>query len=370
MDAARLARWERSLRPAMTRLPAPLAVRLYSAGRRAFLKALLKSAPPPVDPPAALRRRLWGIEFRSPLLNAAGVFKNGEGYAVAAAQGAGAYLAGTTTARPREGNARALVRHPFAPYPRSRAASNWLGLPNEGDARVARRMRSLARVPGCPIGASLAADPTMREDASLRALVKSMHDYARAGADFIEINESCPNTVEGTPQQDGLARRLAFVQRRFLHKRSRFVPVIVKFSNDTQPEQVGPLVDLLLDLGFDGVNFGNTSTQYAALQEAIHPRERRLYTHFTRTFGGGVSGAPLKRSSLALCTRAVRRVRSRDVLREFHVIRTGGIEGAKDVRESLRAGIALCEWYTGYFEGFAQHGHDVYRDLYGKLARR
>jgi hypothetical protein len=47
---------------------------------------------------------------------------------VAARQGAGGWLAGSTTARPRAGNAGT----PFVPYPRSGAASNWLGLPNPG----------------------------------------------------------------------------------------------------------------------------------------------------------------------------------------------------------------------------------------------
>ena len=126
----RLASWERRFRPLLSAIPPWLAVRLYSAARRRFLAALA-AAPPEraVDPPVR-QRQLWGLRFRGPLFNAAGMFKRGEGYELASRQGAAAYLAGTSTARARNGNTYRGTDWPFAPYPRSAAASNWLGLPN------------------------------------------------------------------------------------------------------------------------------------------------------------------------------------------------------------------------------------------------
>jgi hypothetical protein len=38
--------------------------------------------------------------------------------------GAGAFLAGTTTATARIGNSYGITKHPFFPYPNSGAASN------------------------------------------------------------------------------------------------------------------------------------------------------------------------------------------------------------------------------------------------------
>src|SRR3990167_4919584 len=115
-----------------------------------------------------------------------------------------------------------------------------------------------------------------------------MRLYEKASVDFIEINESCPNTQHGRPQDDDLANRLNYIKQNFLDRRVRRLPVIVKFSNDTQVEQVPTLMDLLFENSFDGVNFGNTSTAYDKRRENIAQSERKLYDFFTKTFCGGV----------------------------------------------------------------------------------
>ena len=363
MKAETLASFEAKLRPLLTRLPPWLAVRVYSRGRRFFLRSFSLRPPTEAVEVAGRERTLWGLRFRSPLCNAAGMFKYGEGYELAARQGAGAYLAGTTTHQPRAGNRKGGVTQPFAPYPRSRAASNWLGLPNPGHRAVAERLATVERRDGCPIGASVAAcpDPAVADEEKLDQLVAGMELYEDAGVDFLEMNESCPNTEAG---ESDLRGRLALLSERFLGRRRRPLPVIVKLSCDTAPEQVEALVTMLVELGFDGVNFGNTSTEYALHRPRIAPAETRLYDFFTRTYGGGVSGHPLKEISLRLAELAVRTVRSLAPDHEFHVVRTGGIEDAGDVQRSEEVGVALNQWYSGYFEAFAGHGHDLYRQFF------
>jgi dihydroorotate dehydrogenase len=302
--------------------------------------------------------------------NGAGLFKNGEGYPLTVAQGAGWYLAGTTTGQPWAGNRwgfRGLgVAQPFAPYPRSAAASNWLGLPNDGTPAVAQRLETMlrhGRQEGVPVGASVAATPGLDEEARLAELVAGMAAYGAAGVDFLEINESCPNTAEGRPQDSSLARRLEVVGERFLRQRTRPLPVIVKLSCDTPLEQLPDLLALLVKAGFDGINFGNTSCDYPGLRPALDPRERRLYDFFTRRFGGGVSGRPLRARSLELVRTAAEILAAKPPPQEFHVLRTGGVESGEDVAASLAAGASLCGWYTGYFEGLSRHGHGVYRAI-------
>ncbi|MCG8457991.1 MAG: hypothetical protein MI919_17075, partial [Holophagales bacterium] len=230
-----------------------------------------------------------------------------------------------------------------------------------------------ATVPRCPIGASLSADPGELPAArKLDELEAGLRAYAEAGCDFLEINESCPNTEESRDDEAGglfdkLVERLRHVSSRFLARRDRPLPVIVKFSTDTDPEQIPHLLDVLLELGFDGVNFGNTSTDYAAIRSRVRPEERRLYDHFVARYGGGVSGRPLKGRSLALVRAAADYLVEADVEREFHVVRTGGVETAADVTASLAAGASLVQWYTGYFEAFARYGHRVYHELYEGL---
>lgn len=363
MSASLLARLDSIVRPLAVRLPAPLAVRLYAEGRRIFLSRLVRERPQAWTPPETFRRVLWGIPFRSPLMNAAGMFKNGEGYEVTALQGAGAYLAGTTTTFARQGNNRAGVRLPFAPYPASGAASNWLGLPNKGHAAAAGKLAALPRINGCPVGISIMSAPESSGRRALEELAEALTMYDRAGVDFVELNESCPNAGHAHTGMEELAGRLEFLSREILRKRTRMLPVIVKFSNDTQPGQVPALVDMLATLQYDGINFGNTSTAYAQHRPDIVPAEQPLYDYFTSTFGGGLSGRPLAASSLRLASAAVQHLYTHPAGREFHVIRTGGIETANDLAASEQAGIALNQWYTGYFERFATAGHALYRRI-------
>ncbi len=331
----------------------------------------------PVD---RLAVELWhGVRFRSPLLNAAGMFKRGEGYELVSAQGAGGYLAGTTTASPRAGNRAQKVLHPFAPYPRSGAASNWLGLPNPGHEAVAHRLATLDRIPGCPVGASVAAVVAAGQDpdAAEEGLVSGLQVYEQAGVDFLELNESCPNTEEKASEEesagedaswDQLALRLANLRERFLDRRTRPLPVVVKLSCDTPIASVPRVIGLLVDHGFDGINLGNTSVRYDALRDAIDRREQSLYDHFTRTFGGGLSGRPLHGPMLDLVRAAREAVDRLRPSKPFAVIATGGIETAGGVAAAQAAGADLCQWYTGYFDAFGRYGHRLYERIYDALA--
>lgn len=366
MKASTLAAWERHVRPFLSLLPSSWALSLYSQGRQDFLKKLQEEIPEPEEvytPPEDLSKKLWGIRFRAPLMNAAGMFKNGECYELAAKQGAGAYLAGTGTWNLRGGNAKDGITLPFVPYPASHAASNWLGLPNDGDEMNSERASNLERIADCPVGWSIMGSPDLQGEDKLLFLVLGMRRYNGAGVDFLEINESCPNTAHGKPQDDDLAKRLVYIKNHFLEQRTRHLPVIVKFSTDTDKEQLPALLDMLFQLGYDGINLGNTSTQYAQRRELIAPSEHVLYDFFTTTFGGGVSGQPLREASLELASRAVEYIRAGPPSQEFHVIRTGGIATAKDIQNSERAGISLNQWFTGYFEGFAKQGHAVYKQI-------
>ncbi len=362
-----LTKFESKFRPfAPLILPPKQNVSLYSKGRLHFMKMLenenLGSFGFPS--PKSLKRVLWGIEFQSPIFNAAGMFKNGECYELVARQGAGAYIAGTTTSNARVGNTKEGIHLPFVPYPRSKSASNWLGLPNHGDEIVAQRLSQLKRFMNCPVGVSTMTSPDLQGEERLTALVNGLALYAEAGVDFIEINESCPNTGHAKLKDDSLASRLLFIKENFLDVRQSRLPVIVKFSNDVEISRVPELLDLLFENNFDGVNFGNTSTNYEKRKHYIHPKEQRLFEYYTKTFGGGISGRPLAVDSLVLASSAVDYVRNSKPKQEFHIIRTGGISSAEDLIASEAAGVSLNQWFTGYFDKFSDHGHELYMQLY------
>jgi len=377
MKATTLANWESRLRPLITRLPPKMVVSRYSKGRLDFLERLKEEVPTETFvPPENLSRELWGIRFRTPIMNAAGMFKNGECYEMVASQGTGAYLGGTGTWNSRRGNMQKEgpgkgIYLPFVPYPRSHSASNWLGLPNDGDEVNSQRAAQLERVADTPIGWSIMGSPDFQGEEKLRCLVEGMRLYDQAGVDFLEINESCPNVhvfvQDARHELREIKLRLGHIKYRFLEERTRRLPIIVKFSNDTSVSHIPEILDILFYLGYDGVNFGNTSTDYSQRREEIDKTERKLYDFYVHTFGGGVSGRPLRESSLELASRAVEYLKAGPPSQEFHVIRTGGIETLEDIQESERAGISLNQWFTGYFENFAQHGHDVYRELFNTV---
>jgi dihydroorotate dehydrogenase len=359
-----IARFDHYARPVVSALSPQLSTQVYSSARNVFLGALTAEKPDYIELPDEEVRTLWGLHFRCGLMNAAGMFKNGEGYLTSLRQSAGGYLAGTTTAFKRDGNLKNGVRKPFAPYPHSRAASNYLGLPNDGHAEVARRMTTFVHRENFPIGASLMTAPESRGMQAVVELVEGMKLYDEAGVNFLEINESCPNVAHGEATLEAITERLEYISGVFLKRRMRSVPVVVKFSTDTAIADVEPLLAMLITLGYDGVNFGNTSTNYAEHRTAIHTQDHAAFDYFTSTFGGGVSGEPLKTSSLALVRAAHECVAHKNPQHEFHIIRTGGIRSLQDVEESFEAGASLCQWYTGYFERFAEAGHQLYKTIF------
>lgn len=372
MKATTLASIERYFRKPITAyLPSKFVISKYSKERQDFLKKLEEDIPKEsYIPPESLSCDLWGIKFRSPIINAAGMFKNGECYETVYRQGAGGFLGGTGTWNSREGNIwinpknkNDIIYLPFTPYPRSNSSSNWLGLPNNGDEANSIKIKNFKRIEGFPIGWSVASSPDKKEEEKLECLVKGMKNFDDARIDWLEINGRCPNTVHDD-EYDKLEIMLEYVSDNFLMKRKRHLPVVVKFSNDTRLEDVPYILDLLFDLRFDGVNFGNTSQNYEKHREKIHSKERKLYDFFTKSIGGAISGEPLKEDSLALCKTAINYKRKRGSVQEFHVIRTGGIETIKDIQESERVRISLNQWYTGYFENFSKHGHSIYKWLF------
>ena len=369
-SSERLAKLDRIGRPFLSMLSPRFFIDFYSRSRRDFLMRLSDDEPRNIDLDSWIKPvKFWDIDFNTPLFNAAGMFKSGKGFNMCALQGAGAWLAGTSTSHPRAGNKRNEILHPFLTLPRTNSAVNWLGLPNDGHSALAGKIQKIEKVKGCPIGVSVSADPGENSITALPLLVDGMKMLVGAGADFIELNESCPNVVHSANcSSEGLdsemLERLEFLKDKFLKNRYKNTPVIVKYSVDTEPELLTKLIPLLIELGFDGINLGNTSTTYKQYLPLIHKREQAAFSYFTTNFGGGVSGKLIKEKSLNLCRQASSVLSNINLKKEFHIIRTGGIENAEDLIESKNAGVSLNQWYTGFFENFSLNGHKLYKKIF------
>ena len=364
-----ISRLDSKIRPLLSTLPPFFISYLYSTARKYFLKKLAEEKPK-LDLVIPLRpRKLWDIDFGSNLFNAAGMFKLAEGYQMCYQQGAGAYLAGTVTSFGRKGNKKFGITHPFLSYPKSFTASNWMGLPNPGSEVIAKAISTIEKKKFCPIGVSISKNPDMDTQESLNLLVKDLFLFEKANVDFIEINESCPNVKHNICKNDhclgnDLIERLEFISINFLKKRNRKLPVIVKLSNDTDISLIPEILDALFVLNYDGINFGNTSTKYEEIKGKIIKSELKFFDYFTTNFGGGVSGLPLKESSLTLCQLAMDYHHKHLPKQEFNVIRTGGIFSKDDLLDSDKCGILLNQWFTGYFHNFSIYGHKLYQSIY------
>ncbi|MBX3042701.1 MAG: hypothetical protein KIT33_01255 [Candidatus Kapabacteria bacterium] len=364
-----LAKIDRLFRPIASLMSPGFYIDFYSRARRDFLYRLSNDEPRNLDIENWKKPvKLWDIEFNNPIFNAAGMFKSGNGYQMSALEGAGAWLAGTSTSNPRAGNKKFDILHPFLSLPRTKSALNWLGLPNDGHIALAGKIKRFEKIKGCPVGVSVSADPGDSGALALKNLVEGMKILHQSGADFIELNESCPNVPHHdnnseTGLDNEMINRLEYIKDNFISQSNSKVPLIVKYSVDTKPELLDELIPMLIDMGFSGINLGNTSISYEDYMEFINPKELTSFKYFTENFGGGVSGKLIAAKSLNLTIKAARILKSLQTRNEFHIIRTGGIENSKDVQQTLDAGASLMQWYTGYFENFSIFGHKVYKNI-------
>lgn len=351
------------LRPLAVRwLPCWLTTYSYANGRKRFLKILAKELPDLPSPPPTAARTYWGLTFQSSIFNAAGMFKDGSGWQTMARQGGGAFLAGSVSLKPRSGNKKLGIWHPFTPYPRSHAALNWMGLPNPGLDAIISKLQAQNHPRNCPLGVSVVPSAGLESEDEVTDMAETIIRLVDHGVDFFEVNVSCPNTAQRLDLNSTLAPRLESLKDAISQRSGGDIkqPLIVKLSTDTNPIQIPELIDLLVKFNYSGINLGNTSTNYITHSTAIDPAELPLYLWYTNTFGGGLSGRPLKDASLELTTAAAKYLRMNPPKHEFHIIRTGGIENPKDLEDSLGAGASLVQWFTGYFEAFCQRGHHLY----------
>ncbi len=360
MKIQSIAKLAYSFNPIIKLLPKSMQVKLYSYARLKFMDKFVTNTSVSFVPDSKWQRTLWGLKFQSPLMNSAGMFKNGDGYDLAVSQGAGGYIGGTSTYNPRVGNTKHDIKLPFITLPNSHISINTLGLPNLGDEILSKKIITNAKT--APIGWSLMRTPDYEEHIGMENLIKSLwmyHDNPQI--DFIEINESCPNI---SVNSENITNRLVYIAEHFLSKRNRHLPVVVKLSTDIGSEVLKQILNILFQKRYDGVNLGNTSTNYSLMRQYISPGELGLYDYYTKNFSGGVGGISLRDNSLILCDEAIK---YREFIKpdyEFHVLRSGGIFGLDDIKASIEIGVSMNQWYTGYFTNYLQKGDEVYKSVF------
>jgi len=121
-------------------------------------------------------------------------------------------------------------------------------------------------------------------------------------------------------------------------------------------------MDTLFKHGYDGINLGNTSTDYAQARVRVAMRIKTIWLLY-RKFAGGVGGNGLKSKSLFLCEEAVK---YRGLVKpgyEFHIIRSGGVDCLADISDSIQS-VFYESMVHRIFTNYLKHGNKVYQELF------
>jgi dihydroorotate dehydrogenase len=328
--------------PILLRLEPELAHRLGLGGLN-----LLRGIWPLCAAPAQLAVTCLGLRFAHPVGVAAGFDKDGDYLDALGAVGFSHVEVGTVTPQPQPGNPRPrLFRIPAAG-----ALVNRMGFNSKGAAYVARRLaRSAFRgVRGVSIGKN-ATTPNERAQEDYVACLRALYAFA----DYVAVNVSSPNTskLRELQSSEGLKRVIGALQgerARLEREHGKYVPLLVKLAPDLAPSLLAALAAAIEAHGVDGVIATNTTVNMQGV-----PGVRPIHE------GGGLSGEPLHRRSIAVIGRLRAELGAR-----FPIIGVGGITSAEAARDTLAAGADLIQVYTG----LVYRGPELLTEILGALAR-
>jgi dihydroorotate dehydrogenase len=332
----------RALRPLLFRLPAETAHRavhdLLGVAQRVGLDRPLARRYAVDD--ERLRVEALGERFPNPVGVAAGFDKNAELSRALAGLGFGFVEVGGVTATPQSGNARPRLFR----LREDEALINRMGLNNDGAATVGERLA--ATDAPVPVGVNVAkSEDVALEDAA--GDYRETYEAVGEHADFVVVNVSCPNSqgFRDLQSREPMERILGELLD------AGADPLLVKLSPDLPEPAMADAVDLVNDLGLDGVVATNTTTDRPASLRSPNRAET-----------GGLSGAPIESTA----TEAVRFVAERT---DVPVIGVGGVSTAEGAYRKLRAGASLVQLYTSLVYRGPSVAREINRGLLGLLER-
>ncbi len=222
---------------------------------RMAIRALSLGLVPGVDAPApSLRRRLFDLDFPSPVGLAAGFDKNAEAVDGLLRLGFGFVEIGTVTPKPQPGNPKPRMFRLEA----DRAIINRLGFNNDGAAVIAARLqrRSGKGIVGVNIGANKDSPDRIAD------YVAGIEAFARL-AGYLTINISSPNTpgLRDLQKADALGDLLqrAVAARDEATNGGRATPILLKIAPDLDPGELERIAETARGAGIDGMILTNTT---------------------------------------------------------------------------------------------------------------
>jgi len=279
----------------------------------------------------ALERDIFGIKFPNPVGLAAGFDKDAKWIDSLSALGFGFIEIGTLTPKGQSGNPKPRLFR----LEKDEALINRMGFNNDGVEAALERIKKSQHL--IPIGGNIGKNKsTPNEDAlnDYRKCFEVLYDHV----DYFTVNVSSPNTP-GLRELQGKDQLKKIFDTLFEYrvKQTKSKSILLKIAPDLNQDQLNDIVELVPEIGIDGLIATNTTLDREGLKS-----NQKLVTET-----GGLSGKPVKSKST-------------EVIRFIHqtsggkipIIGVGGIHSADDAIEKLDAGASLIQLYTGFiYEG-------------------
>ncbi|NGM71224.1 quinone-dependent dihydroorotate dehydrogenase [Natronolimnobius sp. AArcel1] len=292
----------------------------------------------------ALEVDLFDTTFPNPVGVAAGFDKNAEVTHALRALGFGFAEIGTVTPHPQSGNDRPRLFR----LRDDEGMINRMGFNGQGMTQVRDRLEADG-TPSFPLGVNIGKMNVSTER-------EAIEDYRRVFtrlspfADYVVVNVSCPNTPDEFDETSPEHLRTIF--ETLEDEAHTDVPMLVKIGPDEPADAVLELVDIVQELGLDGIVATNTSTSRDGLESP------------NREEWGGLSGKPVED-------------RSTDVIRsitehtdgDLPIIGVGGVDSPVSAYRKIRAGASLVQLYTGFVYQGPSTAKRINRGLVALLKR-
>lgn len=268
----------------------------------------------------------FGLKFTNPVGLAAGYDKDGLAWRGLTALGFGHIEVGTVTPRPQVGNPKPRVFR----IPEEEAVINRMGFPGRGADFVARQM-SVSRPPSPVIlGVNIGKNKDTPNEEAADDYLYLLEKFSPL-ADYLTVNVSSPNTVglrrlQARDHLEDLLGKLA--SARLQSPLSR--PILVKLAPDLTDAELDDALAAIMNTKMDGVIATNTTVGREKLRSSLGQET------------GGLSGSPLKSTSLEIVQKIYQRTSG-----ELPIVGVGGIMNPEDAKAMLDAGATLIQLYTG-----------------------
>ncbi|MGK0310304.1 MAG: dihydroorotate dehydrogenase [Lentimonas sp.] len=277
--------------------------------------------------------RLFGLKFPNRVGLAAGMDKDGEFPRAMEALGFGHVEVGTVTPNEQPGNSRPRLFR----YPETGALINRMGFNNKGSEAMLqclsknypKNKRSM------PVGINIGK-------AKITPLDQAVDDYRAAfrtladQADYFTINISSPNTpglreLHSKKYLHDLLLALRDENQSYAKKLGHEPhPLLLKIAPDLSYVEIDQILEVLLDLDYDGVIATNTTVSRPS--------------GFSSTESGGMSGGDyLNRLSNKVINYIYRSTEGK-----LPIIGVGGINSVESAGEKIDAGASMVQLYTGF----------------------